>query len=322
MPLDENVEKESKDLSIVASKPDAQPVAQDIGLSLQLVLPAIAEPAIVTIRDEIEKSKGNYLFAKEVQEAAALIKKEVKQEYDIYLLTRNELTELKQGLEKFVTLHSEGKIEWMFDFITGWMPDWDLLSSTEKSSLSYSRGRDRKSDPSKFKKMYKNREEKLAAIILKCFSKMTENADRYRIGELPVGIMDVGLPLNADGLSKILYVERFISEKVMGAREPIYDQTTQRNISEILKYHKIIAPIIGPEALEDLGTGYAVAKLTNLQNWYNYKNYYTIKQRKFALELMTQYVLYLQQAPDGIKQKIIGAQQQLGLVSRPLQLPK
>ena len=72
-----------------------------------------------------------------------------------------------------------------------------------------------------------------------------------------------------------------------------------------IDFHNKIIPQLSSIEIADLGVNYQVCKMNNLYQFYKKHKKLTPKQRTFAFNLMTGYLLILQNADLDLKQKIM-----------------
>jgi len=260
-------------------------------------LPAIAEPNVLTLRNLLDQNPGKVL-SKKARDAIQYINAQTDSRYDLLALTAKELMSLQKGMTEFLAGESANRADQLYDFIFR-LPRvaWAQLSESEKNTIKYSRKRDWKSAPGEFKSMRSDREKKLVEIIMKSHQTMTDYNAQFT-GEHYRDVIK-----NVES-SAIFFTEKFLVQNVALAREPVYTKTALKNLLSFMKYNSEVTQALDKDDLDALDLDQQITLMARLVAYHREHNKLTVNQRKFAFDLMAQYSMKLQMAPDDIKEKV------------------
>lgn len=271
-------------------------------LDIAQLLPTVAEPKFVTVRDELSGSRADSAFVEQINAAMNYVKGFVGTLYDLPALTREELLGLNSGLRQYMAADSPSRIEHMSNFITPRFSadQWGRLTNSERDTLTYTRKRDADSATDTFSPMTKGREDRLARIILKLYDKMVKGNSHFRTRQ-DCSLENIPDTLNA---SAIFYTEKFLLENVRVQREPLYAQAIDQSLPKVLRFHNQMCRVLGASELTSLNITYHIGKMCNLRNSLGKWNSLTPRQRDYARNLMSEYVTRVKSSPIWTQEKL------------------
>ncbi len=273
---------------------------------ITVFMPKLTELKIVTVRDELSNQSTESALDERVRVAMDYVKSHVGTLYDLLALTRKELSELESGLKQYVTADSSFRIEQMILFIDRSFPSeqWGRLTNSEKKAITYTRKRDADSNSGEFSQMTKEREERLARIILKLYDRMVEGNSQFRTDETPARYVLSWQLSDTMNTSTVFYVENFLVEKVLAQRDPLYANTVYQNLTKVLQFHRQIRHLLEPSEIASLSVAYHTRKMDNLKGWLNKRGSLTPLQQRFAENLMKEYVARVKDSPIWTQEKL------------------